>query len=55
MDWISDNEPLFTFDTLNISTLNKALQSTNQHYSEKRISQCHEFLKNVLRAACELL
>jgi len=31
-----------TFDTLNISSSNKALHSTNRHCNEYRISQYHE-------------
>jgi len=37
----------FTFETLNISSSNKTLHSTNQHCSEHRISP--------LRSACALL
>ena len=47
-----------TFDTLNISSSNKALHSTNQLFSEHRISLCNELLEilwNILRTVCVLL
>ena len=47
-----------TFDTLNISSLNKAFHSINQHNSELSISLYHELLetfRNISRAACVLL
>jgi len=47
-----------TFDTLNISSSNKALHCTNQPFSEHRISLCYELLEMlwiILKAACVLL
>ena len=47
-----------TFDTLNISSSNKALHCTNQPFSEHRISLCYELLEMfwaILKAACILL
>ena len=47
-----------TFDTLNISSSNKTLHSTNKHYFEHRIFLYHELpeiLLNILKATCVLL
>ena len=47
-----------TFDTLNISSLNKALHSVNPHNSELGIGLYHELpetSRNISRAACVLL
>jgi len=47
-----------TFDTLNISSLNKVLHSVNQYNSELSNSLYHklpETFRNISRAACVLL
>ena len=46
------------FDTLNISSPNKALNNTNQYCFKHTISHYHELreiLRNILRTACVLL
>ena len=57
-DRILENQPLYHIWSLNISTSDKALHSTNQHCSRHRIILYHELpeiLWSILIAACVLL